>query len=116
MTELRLSTFQRMGVGFTGVLLVAGTTFYFAKQNIAERRKADLEEYRTGEFPSFCSSLLGLSLELDPLSFLCQFCITALRSCNSLNKLFISWIDFVKFLARTLSLNKASEEKNTKPI
>jgi hypothetical protein len=34
------------GYGFTGALLVAGVTFYLAKRSIAERRKAELDEYR----------------------------------------------------------------------
>jgi len=31
------------------VLLVAGVTFYFAKRNIAERRKIELDEYKACE-------------------------------------------------------------------
>ena len=34
------------GYGFTVVLLVAGVTLYVAKKGIAERRKAELDQYR----------------------------------------------------------------------
>ncbi|KJA23133.1 hypothetical protein HYPSUDRAFT_201684 [Hypholoma sublateritium FD-334 SS-4] len=37
---------QRMGLGFAGVLVVAGVTFYIAKQGINARRKAELDAYR----------------------------------------------------------------------
>ncbi|KAF8068826.1 hypothetical protein FPV67DRAFT_1668884 [Lyophyllum atratum] len=35
-----------LGAGFTGVLLVAGVTFYVAKRNIAGKRRQELEGYR----------------------------------------------------------------------
>ncbi|KAG6861313.1 hypothetical protein C0995_001632 [Termitomyces sp. Mi166 len=42
----KLDTPRRMGVGFAGVLLVAGITFYIAKRNVAEKRRQDLDQYR----------------------------------------------------------------------
>ncbi|KAF8965077.1 hypothetical protein BDZ97DRAFT_812596 [Flammula alnicola] len=76
MAGTKFTISQRMGLGFTGVLLVAGVTFYVAKQNIAERRKAELDQYRAC-MSSFLSNsfsqttcllhfLLGVSLHLAP--------------------------------------------------
>lgn len=36
------------GMGFAGVLAVAGVTFYIAKQGVNARRKAELDAYRAG--------------------------------------------------------------------
>lgn len=36
----------------SGVLLVGGITFYVAKQKVAVKRKAAMEEYRAGKFVS----------------------------------------------------------------
>ena len=42
------------GLGFAGVLAIAGVTFYFAKQGINARRKAELDAYRAGAYLSAC--------------------------------------------------------------
>ncbi|GLB42096.1 hypothetical protein LshimejAT787_1101110 [Lyophyllum shimeji] len=47
--KFKPDTPKRMGLVFTGVLLVAGTTFYIAKRNIAEKRRLDLEEHRASQ-------------------------------------------------------------------
>ncbi|KAG6837111.1 hypothetical protein H0H93_014715 [Arthromyces matolae] len=44
--NLKLDTPKRMGAGFTGILFIAGVTFYIAKRNIAEKRRLDLEDFR----------------------------------------------------------------------
>ncbi|KDR80272.1 hypothetical protein GALMADRAFT_1188215 [Galerina marginata CBS 339.88] len=46
MAQQKLTMSRRIGWGFTGILLLAGVTFYFAKRNISERRKAELDQYR----------------------------------------------------------------------
>lgn len=46
MADFKLDTPKRMGAGFTGVLLVAGVTFYLAKRRISEKRKGELDDYQ----------------------------------------------------------------------
>lgn len=42
-----MPTYKRMGLQFTASLAVAGVLFYFAKRNVASKRKVDLDESRT---------------------------------------------------------------------